>query len=162
MVEASGPVRFQCALFTISWMKSKVPALVNARDFQTVGPSIHGDEPAGPLALLELFGESLLPRENDYWICPLLNPTGVVCGKRENHQGIDLNRDYSEARSEEIRAHVSWDEPLIETEAVEFVGECGADFVGDGGAVGPGLQIGGALELEFDTEDAFGGRGDEA
>jgi hypothetical protein len=32
----------------------------------------------------------------------------VVCGNRENHQGIDLNRDYSEARSEEIRAHVSW------------------------------------------------------
>lgn len=69
---------------------------------------MHGDEPAGPLALLELLQEDSLPREHNYWICPVLNPSGLEAGTRENTDGLDLNRDYSSLNSKEIRAHVTW------------------------------------------------------
>lgn len=69
---------------------------------------IHGDEPAGPQALLELLEEDALPRGHAYVICPLLNPAGMVRGTRENPEGIDLNRDYRHFASDEISAHAAW------------------------------------------------------
>ncbi|MEO0509091.1 MAG: M14 family metallocarboxypeptidase [Verrucomicrobiota bacterium] len=73
-----------------------------------ISSGIHGDEPAGPLALLELLESDALPRQHDYWICPVLNPAGLDAGTRENTDGLDLNRDYREPQSSEIRAHISW------------------------------------------------------
>jgi len=37
-----------------------------------------------------------------------LNPIGFAKNKRENGQGIDLNRDYLNPQSDEIRAHLAW------------------------------------------------------
>lgn len=37
-----------------------------------------------------------------------MNPTGLDAGTRENKDRIDLNRDYSEFHSGEIRQHVAW------------------------------------------------------
>jgi hypothetical protein len=37
-----------------------------------------------------------------------LNPSGLALNRRENFQGIDLNRDYRHPQSEEVRAHVKW------------------------------------------------------
>jgi hypothetical protein len=69
---------------------------------------IHGDEPAGPLAVRQLLMENDWPDDADIWICPCLNPTGFPLNRRENADGIDLNRDYRHLRSAEIRAHVAW------------------------------------------------------
>lgn len=69
---------------------------------------IHGDEPAGPLALLELLRSDALPRQHDWAICPLMNPAGLRQGTRENPDGVDLNRDYRDFRSLEIRSHRDW------------------------------------------------------
>ncbi|WP_269522260.1 M14 family metallopeptidase [Coraliomargarita parva] len=69
---------------------------------------IHGDEPAGPLALLDLLEAKQLPNQHHYAICPLMNPAGYEADTRENHEGIDLNRDYRDFRSEEIRSHCRW------------------------------------------------------
>ncbi len=69
---------------------------------------IHGDEPAGPIALLELIQDDAFPQGNSYWICPLLNPSGLAVGTRENTDGIDLNRDYSNSQSPEVRSHLIW------------------------------------------------------
>lgn len=69
---------------------------------------IHGDEPAGPLALLELLRSDALPRQHDWAICPLMNPVGLRQGTRENADGVDLNRDYRDFRSLEIRSHRDW------------------------------------------------------
>ena len=69
---------------------------------------IHGDEPAGPLAVRQLLGEDDWPDDADIWICPCLNPTGFPLNRRENADGVDLNRDYRHLRSAEIRAHVAW------------------------------------------------------
>src|SRR5438874_5649431 len=64
---------------------------------------IHGDEPAGPLAVRELLRENQWPDRADIWLCPCLNPTGFPLNRRENAAGIDLNRDYRSLQSAEIR-----------------------------------------------------------
>lgn len=68
---------------------------------------IHGDEPSGPLALLELLRENRWPRAN-LWLVPCLNPEGFRLNRRENAQGIDLNRDYRDSRTAEIAGHTAW------------------------------------------------------
>src|SRR5687768_10870160 len=55
---------------------------------------IHGDEPAGPLAVRQLMLEDAWPSDVDLWLCPCLNPTGFPLNRRENAFGIDLNREY--------------------------------------------------------------------
>lgn len=69
---------------------------------------IHGDEPAGPLALLELLREGFFTSPFHWVLCPALNPTGLVAGSRENAQGMDLNRDYWIRSTAEIIAHAAW------------------------------------------------------
>jgi hypothetical protein len=69
---------------------------------------IHGDEPAGPLALLELARLGAFSEGCDWTICPALNPTGLAAGTRDNAAGIDLNRDYRKRSSSEVRAHAAW------------------------------------------------------
>jgi hypothetical protein len=69
---------------------------------------IHGDEPAGPLALLELMRQNIWPPEIDLWLCPCLNPSGFSLNTRENSTGVDLNRQYLQPQAEEIRAHIRW------------------------------------------------------
>jgi hypothetical protein len=73
-----------------------------------ISTGIHGDEPAGPLAALQLLQEDRWPADAAVWLCPCLNPTGFTLNRRENFRGIDLNRDYRHFQSEEVRAHVDW------------------------------------------------------
>ncbi len=69
---------------------------------------IHGDEPASPLAALRLLEEDTWPQELDLYFCPCLNPRAFVLNCRGNPAGVDLNRDYRDPRTAEVRAHVSW------------------------------------------------------
>lgn len=69
---------------------------------------IHGDEPAGPLALLQLMQADAWPRDLDLWALPCLNSTGFPLNRRENAAGVDLNRDYRHLQTDEVRAHVAW------------------------------------------------------
>lgn len=69
---------------------------------------IHGDEPAPPLALLRLVTEGCFDDRCTWFLCPLLNPTGMLRQTRENHAGTDLNRDYKIPESAEVKAHVQW------------------------------------------------------
>jgi hypothetical protein len=73
-----------------------------------VSSGIHGDEPATPGSLLHMLEKGLFDSRANWFLCPLLNPTGYVRGTRENDAGIDLNRDYRDLRSPEIAAHVRW------------------------------------------------------
>src|SRR5207237_8762818 len=76
---------------------------------------MHGDEPAGPLAVLELLRDNPWPKDLELWLCPCLNPSGFSLNRRENEAGIDLNRDYRRIQTAEIRAHISWlqEKPLF-------------------------------------------------
>ena len=69
---------------------------------------IHGDEPAGPLAALRLLQENRWPQEAEIFLLPCLNPVGLTLNRRENAQGVDLNRDYLNPKTDEIRAHIAW------------------------------------------------------
>ncbi len=73
-----------------------------------ISAGIHGDEPAGPLAVRQLIEDDLWPSAVELWLCPCLNPTGFPRNRRENAQGIDLNRQYLHLEAPETRAHVQW------------------------------------------------------
>jgi len=73
-----------------------------------ISAGIHGDEPAGPLAMRQLLQENQWPKDISFSICPCLNPSGFVLHKRENAEGIDLNRQYLEPQAAETRAHIAW------------------------------------------------------
>lgn len=73
-----------------------------------VSSGIHGDEPAGPLALLSILRQGIFDHRANWFICPLLNPAGLAKQTRENAQGIDLNRDYLHPKSIEVQRHLPW------------------------------------------------------
>ncbi len=77
-----------------------------ARIYLSTG--IHGDEPAGPLALRQLLENNRWPASCEILLCPCLNPTGFAANRRENAQGFDLNRDYRDPVTPEVRAHTAW------------------------------------------------------
>jgi hypothetical protein len=69
---------------------------------------VHGDEPAPPHTLLDLIRSGALDDRATWFVVPMLNPTGFARGTRENADGIDLNRDYKDVRTREVRAHIRW------------------------------------------------------
>jgi protein MpaA len=73
-----------------------------------VSAGIHGDEPAGPLAVRQLLQDNPWPADADIFLCPCLNPEGFRRNRRENEDGIDLNRDYLHFQTAAIRAHAEW------------------------------------------------------
>jgi murein peptide amidase A len=81
---------------------------LSARRKVYLSTGIHGDEPAGPLAVCQLLQEDRWPADTALWLCPCLNPAGFPLNRREVEPGIDPNRDYRHLRTAEIRAHVAW------------------------------------------------------
>ena len=81
-----------------------------------ISSGIHGDEPAGPMAVNQILEADELPKEFSYWLCPCLNPTGFPRNSRTNDAGIDLNRDYKHFRATEVVAHAKWllDQPAFD------------------------------------------------
>ena len=70
---------------------------------------LHGDEPAGPLALLEvakeLLGNPKLLRGYDLFLYPVCNPWGYENHQRFDSVGRDLNREFwRESLAEEVKA----------------------------------------------------------
>lgn len=72
-----------------------------------VSAGIHGDEPAGPLAVEAMLAEDF-GAEFNWLVCPMLNPSGFARGQRTDAMGRDLNRDYFVRESREVRAHIAW------------------------------------------------------
>ncbi len=69
---------------------------------------IHGDEPCGPLALMEYLKSASLPDHCEWILAPMLNPSGLRAGTRENAEGIDLNRDFLRRETDEVNAVIDW------------------------------------------------------
>jgi len=69
---------------------------------------MHGDEPAGPIALLEMMRAGFFSDRIHWFICPALNPGGLAASRRENADGVDLNRDYWALSTPEVAAHTEW------------------------------------------------------
>jgi hypothetical protein len=61
------------------------------------------------MALLDMLRRKAFPEPLNLTLFPLINPTGLAAGTRENADGIDLNRDYGfEPASLETRSQVKW------------------------------------------------------
>jgi murein peptide amidase A len=73
-----------------------------------ISAGIHGDEPAGPLAVRQLLLENRWPDQVALWICPCLNPNGFRFNRRENPEGRDLNRQYLRPEARETASHIAW------------------------------------------------------
>ncbi len=58
----------------------------------------HGDEPAGPHAILQFLerDNTKLLEHLDICVIPCLNPCGYVRATRENGEGIDVNRSFED------------------------------------------------------------------
>jgi predicted deacylase len=65
----------------------------------SLSAGVHGDEPAGPLALLQLAEDDLLDPRFSYRIWACTNPTGFDAGTRVNVDGIDINRTFGRGGS---------------------------------------------------------------
>lgn len=69
---------------------------------------VHGDEPAGPHALLQLAEEGALDPRFAYRIWACTNPSGYEAGTRENAEDIDINRSFGRGgQTPEARAIVT-------------------------------------------------------
>jgi murein peptide amidase A len=60
-----------------------------------IAAGVHGDEPAGPWALLALAESRSLDPRFAYRIWPCTNPNGLRMGTRTNADGVDVNRAFS-------------------------------------------------------------------
>jgi hypothetical protein len=56
---------------------------------------VHGDEPAGPWALLSIVRDGLLDARFNYRVWCCTNPSGYERGTRENAEGHDINRSFN-------------------------------------------------------------------
>jgi len=54
---------------------------------------VHGEEPAGSVVATRLL-HTPLPETGSIWVVPDLNPDGHAAGRRTNHRGVDLNRNF--------------------------------------------------------------------
>ncbi len=69
---------------------------------------VHGDEPAGPWALLSLLESGELDPRYAYRVWPCTNPSGYANGTRENAEGFDVNRSFGKGgQTPEARAIVT-------------------------------------------------------
>jgi hypothetical protein len=62
---------------------------------------IHGDEPAGPEAVMAAMESGFLKKwagKFNFTIIPCINPTGYDLGTRENENGVDINRSFDNAK----------------------------------------------------------------
>jgi Succinylglutamate desuccinylase / Aspartoacylase family len=99
------PVPQKPSLFALTRSPSRITHHVS-RIYISTG--IHGDEPAGPLAVRQLLQENQWPENASLSLIPCLNPTGFRLNRRENDQGVDLNREYLNTKAPETLAHIDW------------------------------------------------------
>ncbi len=79
-----------------------------------ISSGIHGDEPAGPVSINKLLEKNQWPSDVNIYLLPCLNPTGCKLHTRENEDGVDLNRDYLNPTSKEVKAHTNWLEKQVD------------------------------------------------
>lgn len=74
-------------LLCAEWGPQRAPAIA-------LSAGVHGDEPAGPRALLECVQNAELDARYSYRAWPCTNPSGYAAGTRVNAEGKDVNRSF--------------------------------------------------------------------
>jgi protein MpaA len=119
-----------CAAGARPWLHRAGPDSSSPRLYLSAG--IHGDEVAGPIAVLKMLRLPNFFYDFDTTIFPILNPDGIARGLRGNADGIDLNRDYKDTKSHEIRSHKEAIDTVPPFDAAMYLHE---DFEGTGAYV---------------------------
>jgi murein peptide amidase A len=68
-----------------------------SRPIVAIAAGVHGDEPAGVWALLQLTQARALDPRYSYRLWPCVNPTGYGARTRTNADGLDINRTFDGA-----------------------------------------------------------------
>jgi hypothetical protein len=106
----------------------------------SIAAGVHGDEPAGVWALLDLVETNALDSRFAYRIWPCTNPSGFAAATRASADGVDVNRTFDgRGRSPEARAMLSVGGPLSEL-SLDLHEDCDAEgfycYEYGGGAIG--------------------------
>jgi hypothetical protein len=73
-----------------------------------IATGVHGDEPAGPWAALELVQQRELDLLYGYRVWACTNPSGYEAGTRESADGVDVNRSFGRGgQTPEARAIIT-------------------------------------------------------
>jgi protein MpaA len=73
-----------------------------------ISAGIHGEEPAPPVALLNMMKENGFSKQYNWYIVPLINPVGMSKGLRKNADKKDLNREYKPTtKATEVIYHIN-------------------------------------------------------
>jgi hypothetical protein len=89
---------------------------------------VHGDEPAGPWALLALVEDGELESRYAYRAWPCTNPSGYVLGTRESADGADVNRSFGRGgQTPEARAIVTANRDRKFALSIDLHEDCDAD-----------------------------------
>jgi hypothetical protein len=89
---------------------------------------VHGDEPAGPWALLALVQNAELDARYAYRLWPCTNPSGYARGTRENAEGADVNRSFGRGgQTPEARAIVTANRDRKFSLSLDLHEDCDAD-----------------------------------
>jgi protein MpaA len=110
---------------------------------------IHGDEPAGPAALLAMLEDDALDPRFAYRILPCTNPTGYALGTRASETGDDLNRSFGRGgQSPEARAIVTANRDRKFALSIDLHEDCDSDgcYCYDYTADGLGARVVEAVE----------------
>jgi predicted deacylase len=139
-------------LLCVEWGDVQLPAIALAA-------GVHGDEPAGPWALLELVEAGVLSERFSYRIWPCTNPSGFEAGTRASADGVDVNRTFGRGgQSPEARAILTANRNRKFALSVDLHEDC--DAVGfycyeyGGGAIGTAVLR--ALEAAGFAIDSLG------
>lgn len=93
----------------------------------TLAAGVHGDEPAGALALLALAEEDRLDARYAYRIWCCINPTGFERGTRENEEAKDINRSFGRGgQTPEARAILTSNRDRTFVLSIDFHEDCDA------------------------------------
>jgi protein MpaA len=116
-----------CPSSTRPWLQR--PAASPGAPNLYLSAGIHGDEFSGPAAILTMLREAGFFKDFNTTLFPILNPEGLLRGVRLNVDGIDLNRDYRNSKSQEIASHIETLQTLGRFDAAMMLHE---DFEGIG------------------------------
>jgi len=90
-----------------------------------IAAGVHGDEPAGPWALLQLVERGELGPEFCYRLWPCTNPSGFSAQTRANADGIDVNRTFGgEGQSPEASAIVAANRAITFALSIDLHEDC--------------------------------------
>jgi hypothetical protein len=119
-------------LFTIGRIDSLdvYGVVINPKASKTIcyTAGIHGNEIAGPFAVLNFLDEVIVPRNTKVLAIPLLNPHGFVQGTRLAGR-VNLNRQFN--KSDPPKREAGFLQKVMEQHSVQFLHsiheDCGAD-----------------------------------